>query len=186
MNSENPRPRTIARRVATPVSIVLAAALSACNPLDAMDLTGGDVPVADGIDDTSPTDLPSARFQALYSGYLQVCRDCHRPGGPGRTSGTEQTLDLTTVRTAYDSITKGSASGMVGNVQACNGVPLIGSTYETSLLVATIDEDVRAAFQATGQGPCDEAAITDMTLKVEAPSPAFLADLRAWIDDGAP
>jgi len=167
-------------------ALALAAVAAACNPLASSDVTG---PSDNGPSDTG-TDAPAIpTFASLYEGYFALCTDCHSPSGPGRTSETEGSLDFSTIQSAYDSLTKGKASAMVGNPEACNGVAFLGATYEESLVVATIDEAVRASFLATGQGTCDTAAVTDMTLKVQdqaAPSPAFLRDLKAWIDAGAP
>ncbi len=128
-------------------------------------------------------------FDPLYNAYLYRCAFCHAPGGPGRTSDTEATLDFTTVDTAYSTIRWGSASGLQGNQEACNGVPFLGPTYEQSLLAAVLDEEVRAAFMAPGRPECNgqEGVVSDMTLKVgSAPSSTFLQSLREWVHAGAP
>jgi hypothetical protein len=179
------RTRTAALRAVVAATLALAAAGTGCNMATSTDeLPGGDV------GDIPLADTPAVvTFQALYDGYFQTCVSCHTPDGPGRVAGTETTLDLSTVQTAFATLTQGMAAGLIGNVESCNGVHLLGSTYETSLVVATIDDAVRTTFLATGQGQCDQAAVTDMTLKVEGqtpPSPAFLRDLKAWIDAGAP
>ena len=77
---------------------------------------------------------------------------------------------------------KGQATGLTGNVQACNGAAFIGSTYETSLLAAVLDENVRQNFSAGG---CDLDSVTDMTVKAGAPPANFLKDLKIWIDSGS-
>jgi mono/diheme cytochrome c family protein len=182
MTIRTSRPRAAALRAVVAATLALAAAGTGCNTVTSTDeLPGGDV------GDIPAADTPAVvTFQALYDGYFQNCVSCHTPAGPGRVTGTETTLDLSTVQTAYATLTQGTAAGLIGNVESCNGVPLLGSTYETSLVVATIDDAVRTGFLATGQGQCDQAAVTDMTLKVgTAPSPAFLRDLKAWIDAGA-
>lgn len=126
-------------------------------------------------------------FDPLYSGYFQKCRACHTPGAWGSYVGIERTLDFSTVETAYTSLTTGTASGLDGNDAACNGVRLVGSSYETSLVAAVLDEDVRAAFFDAAHPGCDADSIPDMTVKVgEDPSGAFLQALRGWIDAGTP
>mgnify|MGYP000860888043 FL=1 len=162
-------------------TLALALALVACTPVDSEDVTG-----TDAVQQDTPA---SPTFHPLYDSYLQKCVECHAPPAPGRTSTTETTLDFSTLQAAYDTLTGGTASGLSGNQQDCNGVRFIDSTYPASLLAAVLDETVRATFSATGQGTCDEAAVSDMTLKVqdqEPPSAAFLQALREWIDAGAP
>jgi hypothetical protein len=100
--------------------------------------------------------------------------------------GTEATQDWTTRNMAYSSL-QGTASGLIGNFSACNGVQFIGDTPETSLLVAALDEEVRADFAVAGFPDCNSDAISDMTLKIGGPLPAsLLADLKQWISAGAP
>lgn len=126
-------------------------------------------------------------FQWLYGSYLHKCAYCHSPTGPGRSSDIEQTLDFSTVDTAYNTITQGSAQGLQGNQEACNGVPFIGPSYEKSLLAAVLDEDVRSNFSAPYNPGCDADAVSDMTLKVgQQPGAQFLGVLKAWIEAGAP
>jgi len=86
------------------------------------------------------------------------------------------TLDFTSVDTAYSTISSGQASGLIGNQEACNGAYFVGTSPETSLIMAVLDEDIRAGFSLDGNPGCDGDAISDMTLKVGyAPSDAFLA-----------
>lgn len=126
-------------------------------------------------------------FAGLYSGYFQNCAQCHAPGAPGRTSDIEATLNFATEAEAHQSITQGSASGLVGNQQACNGVRFLGASYETSLVVAVLDENVRHGFSLASHPGCDADAISDMTVKVGyPPSASFLHNLAAWIEAGAP
>jgi len=125
-----------------------------------------------------------SKFAPLYSGYFQGCKRCHTPGAWGQVTGIEQSLDFSTEDTAYDTITKGSATGLQGNQEACNGVRFVSSSYETSLIAAVIDEDVRANFSVGG---CEGDAVSDMTLKVgSAPSAEFLGALKVWIESGTP
>ena len=125
-----------------------------------------------------------SKFAPLYSGYFQGCKRCHTPGAWGQVTGIEQSLDFSTEDTAYDTITKGSATGLQGNQEACNGVSFVSSTYDRSLIAAVIDEDVRANFSVGG---CEGDAVSDMTLKVgSAPSAEFLGALKVWIESGTP
>ena len=121
-------------------------------------------------------------FDRLYGSYLNQCANCHAPGAMGRTPDTEKSLDFSTADTAFASL-KGAATGLQGNVTACNGVSFIGATYETSLLAAVLDENVRANFKS---GQCDQDAVTSMTNKAGDPPAGFLDELKAWIDSGAP
>ncbi len=130
---------------------------------------------------------PASAFDPLYNGYFNRCAYCHAPNGPGRTSDIEKTLDFSTVETAYQTLTAGRASGLVGNQESCNGVAFVGPSYETSLVAAVLDEDVRSAFQAPGQPDCNVDAVSDMTVKVGSePSGSFLQALRDWIESGTP
>ena len=138
--------------------------------------------------DPGPVAIP-ATFTSLYGSYLHGCSYCHAPDGPGRVAGIEATLDLSTRALAYQTITAGAASGLVGNQEACNGVPFIGASAATSLLMAVLDEQTRQAFDL--QDPehllCDLDAISDMALKLgEDPPTGYLAALATWIDTGAP
>jgi len=128
---------------------------------------------------------PVAGFSSLYNGYLNQCASCHAPGAPGYTSNIEKTLDFSTETTARSSIRGGSASGLEGNVQDCNGVAFVGETYETSLIAAVLDQAVRSSIALGANGACNGDTITDMTVKSGEPPAGFLGDLRAWIDGGA-
>lgn len=144
---------------------------------------------ADPVDDLDGDgDGSAATFTSIYnSSEFQKCRDCHAPGAPGRTAGIETTQNWSTKEAAYSSIKTGRAMGLIGNFEACNGVPLIGATAEQSLLVAALDEDVRADFMSASAAGCDGDAISDMTLKIGGPlSSSTLSRLKAWIAAGAP
>lgn len=133
--------------------------------------------------DAITTDTSSGvTLASLHDRYLKNCANCHAPGAPGRTDATERTLDFSSVETTRTSLA-GKASGLSGNQEACNGVSFLGATYETSLLAAVLDYDVRMSFTA-GDG-CDADAISDMTVRSGTPPGGFLADLAAWIDAGA-
>lgn len=136
---------------------------------------------------TPDTGGNTSAFDSLYGGYFQRCRSCHVPGAWGSYTGIERTLDFSDVESAYQSLKYGTASGLDGNDAACNGVRLVGASYETSLVAAVLDEGVRAGFSDPGHPGCDADAIPDMTLKVgSTPSGAFLGALRDWINSGAP
>jgi hypothetical protein len=141
---------------------------------------------------TPPADLGSAavtpHFSSLMGDYLQNCASCHAPGAPGRTSSTEMTLDFSSNATAYQSITTGMTSGLVGNQAGCEGVPFLTSMKPAqSLLVAVLDSQTRAAFDLPAFASCDATAISDETVKVgSAPSAAFLTALNSWVQAGAP
>ncbi len=126
-----------------------------------------------------------AGFSALYSGYLSQCATCHAPGAPGYTSNIEKTLDFSTESTAYNTIRSGTASGLEGNVQDCNGAAFLGSTYESSLLAAVLDQGVRSSIAIASNPMCNADTITDMTVKAGEPPAGFLSDLKTWIDGGA-
>lgn len=131
----------------------------------------------------SPT--PSGvTFSSLYGGYFQNCTVCHTPDAPGRTSSTETALDFTSESTALATISEGVATGLSGNEAGCNGVPFVGDSPETSLIVASIDETVRASFSVSGFPDCTAESIADMTLKSGgAPDAQFVTDLKQWIVD---
>ncbi len=126
-------------------------------------------------------------FAAIYNdAFFQNCKNCHAPGAGNFVEGkTEATQDWTTVDTAFASL-QGKASGMMGDAANCNGVPLIGDTPETSLLVAALDKDIRDSFSVSGFPDCDQDAISDMATLVGSMPAALLIDLKAWIDAGAP
>lgn len=127
-----------------------------------------------------------ATFTSIYeSDQFQECAGCHAPGAPGRVEGIEETQDWSTRTTAFQSL-QGNASGLIGNFAGCNGVPFIGDSAEQSLLVAVFDEDVRAAFDDPSAPDCNADSISDETLKVGPLPSSLLADLKAWIDAGAP
>lgn len=153
------------------VALLVAIALVACEAANKGESdVSGDVTTQNG-------------FTIAYNDYLKNCAACHAPGAPGRTSDIEQSLDFSTVYTAYSTV-KGSASGLTMSREACNGVKFIGDSYETSLLIATLDEDVRASFAV---GDCNQDAVSDMTVKVGfAPSKATLNALKNWIESGTP
>ncbi len=127
------------------------------------------------------------KFGSLYGDYLSTCKQCHAPGAPGATLDTEKSLDFTTRTTAYTTLTTKMASGLVGNQATCNGVSFVvpGKPGE-SLLVATLDAEVRQAFDLVAAPTCDVDAITDETVKVGSPPTAlFVTALKQWITDGA-
>jgi hypothetical protein len=129
----------------------------------------------------------SDAFSQIYeSDTFQQCSNCHAPGGPGKTAGTEATEDWSTRATAFASL-KRPASGLIGNFDGCNGVPLIGSTAATSLLVASLDSNTRNSFRSATVPDCTGDAISDMNLKLSSPIPSgLLQQLKEWIDSGAP
>ena len=127
---------------------------------------------------------PPQAFVSLYqSSTFQMCRDCHAPNAPGATAGTEATQDWSTATSAFESL-KGAASGLIGNFEGCNGVPLVGATADTSLLVAVLDANVRAQFSVPGHPACTADAITDETLRVGTIDPDTLQSLKDFINGG--
>lgn len=126
-------------------------------------------------------------FSELYAtGTFQQCQGCHAPDAPGFEDGTEATQDWSTRDSAYAAL-QGTASGLVGNFEGCNGVPFIGDTPETSLLVAVFDEDVRLDFSLPDFPDCNADAISDMNLKLSGEiSQVELDLLKQWITAGAP
>jgi hypothetical protein len=160
----------------------LAALATGCENEEA--LGGGEATDEGGADEGGST---TDSFSTLYAGYFSTCKVCHTPNAPGRTSETEQTLDFSSRSQAYNTITQGTASGLTGNQEGCNGAPFIGDTAGESLILAVVDEDTRANFDLPSHPDCNADSISDMTLKVgNAPSSAFVQSLSAWIEAGAP
>lgn len=128
-------------------------------------------------------------FSELYaSATFQQCQGCHAPDAPGfdPEMGVEATQDWSTRDSAYQAL-QGTASGLIGNFEGCNGVPFIGDTPETSLLVAVFDEDVRLAFSLPDFPDCTADTISDMNLKLGSEiSQVELDLLKQWITAGAP
>jgi hypothetical protein len=144
-------------------------------------------PTDDAAADGGGSTSASESFTGIYnSAEFQKCAGCHAPNAPGKTDGIETTEDWTSRATAFASL-KGKAMGLVGNFAGCNGVPLIGATAQESLLVAAFDSDVRASFMSSSAPDCNADAISDQTLKLGGPLPdALLAQLKAWVNAGAP
>lgn len=127
-----------------------------------------------------------ADFDSIYAELGQPCSECHAPGAPGRTEGIEATQDWSTRDRALTTL-RGNASGLIGNFQDCNGVPLLGASAEDSLLVASLDENVRQSFSLTSFPDCTADAISDQTVWIMGGLPdSVLEDLKQWIDAGAP
>jgi hypothetical protein len=139
----------------------------------------------DPLDPLANNDTPT--FTSIYQAdEFQLCKGCHAPGAPGRTEGIEATQDWSTRESARDTL-RGSASGLIGNFEGCNGVPLLGGSAEQSLLVASLDETVRANFSNPTFPDCTSDSISLQTLKIMRELPAgLLRDLKDWIDGGAP
>lgn len=130
----------------------------------------------------------TASFASLYGDYLSNCKSCHAPGAPGRDEvNIEKTLDFSTKATAYSTL-KMMASGMTGNQTGCNGVPFLDTTPAKSLLLASLDETTRKAFDlGAAHANCDMDAISDQTVKVgKDPSAAFMSALKTWLQNGSP
>jgi hypothetical protein len=106
-----------------------------------------------------------------------------RPGAAGATNGTETTQNWSSSSAAFSSL-KGKAAGLTGNFAGCNGVPLVGATANTSLVVAVLDANVRASFSVSSAPNCKAAAITDETLRVGSVPSGVLQDLKDFIDGG--
>jgi len=162
--------RTV-RILALVTSAGLAAACGGADELlDAVEGVGGD-----------------GTFTSLYAGHFQRCKACHADGALGfNPDKTERTLDFTTQESAYTSL-HGTASGLTGNQAPCNGVRFLGATAGESLIVAVMDEDVRAAYDNPAAPDCNADTITDVNVLTGVSAPAgWLADLKAWIDAGAP
>lgn len=126
-------------------------------------------------------------FDSIYeSAAFQQCSECHAPDAPGKVAGTEGTQDWSSAASARRTL-RGDASDLVGNFSGCNGVPLIGPSAEQSLLVASLDSDVRRNFELADHPDCTGDAISDQTMKISADLPdSLLQDLKDWIDAGAP
>ncbi|WP_428265684.1 hypothetical protein [Haliangium sp.] len=173
MNHQLSTAPTTAPRV--PLAIIalaaLALALTACGPAE------------DGPDATPPD-----TFTQIYqSSTFSTCSQCHAPSAPGFTDGTETAQDWSSRDAAYMSLTTGTAAGLIGNFEGCNGVPLVGDSPEESLIVAAVDENIRASFSLTNFPNCDSDAISDMSLKIGAAFSTSDVDLlKQWITDGAP
>jgi len=125
-------------------------------------------------------------FDRIYTELGPTCSECHAPGAPGRVEGTEATQDWSTRDRALTTL-RGTASGLIGNFQGCNRVPLLGASADESLLVASLDEDVRRAFSLADFPDCTADAISDQTVWIMGGLPdGLLDDLKEWIDAGAP
>ena len=165
------------RNVFTLAATLAAAITMGCGADD-----GGSNGDGDGVDGGNNDDAFTMIFA---SSTFQACKGCHAPGAPGFVEGTETTQNWSTRDNAFSSL-MGSASGLIGNFAGCNGVPLLGDTAATSLLVAALDSTIRADFTLTGFPDCVGDTISDMTLKVGAINSAQLDALKAWINAGAP
>ncbi|MET0340633.1 MAG: hypothetical protein ABW252_06505 [Polyangiales bacterium] len=178
MSQPHPRSSTIRRRRASLAAFLCASVITSAS-------CGSDP--AEETDDDDGGGSGGGAFTRIYnSSQFQQCAGCHAPNAPGKVAGTESSQDWSTRDKAYASLKK-AASGMIGNFAGCNGVPLLGSSPANSLLVASLDEDVRADFSSAAKPDCNGDAISDMTLKIGAPLPAsLLAELKAWITAGAP
>ena len=158
-------------------SLVLAILVGGCGTMGGSD-AGTDMP-----------DAPSgvtATFTSLYGDYFSTCANCHSPTGPGRTSDTEKTLDFSTRFTAYTTIKTGMASGLMGNFMDCNGVPFVGATPGSSLILAALDQPTRQAFDLKASPMCGVDTISDETKWSGAASVEFIAALKTWLGNGAP
>ena len=126
-------------------------------------------------------------FATIYElDLVSECVDCHAPGADGFVDGVEATQNWSDIETAYASL-QGTAPGLIGNFQGCNDVPLIGDSPETSLLVAVLDEDVRAEFSLPDYPDCNADGIADMSLKISGDvDEVELEMLKAWISAGVP
>lgn len=141
--------------------------------------------VDDALDGGGDGDSPS--FADIYAADdFQKCGECHAPGAEGRVAGIEETQNWSSEATAYASL-QGNASGLIGNFAGCNGVPLLADSASDSLLVASLDEDVRSNFEVASAPDCTGDAIADQTLHLGGPLPSsLLSDLKAWVNAGAP
>ena len=174
------------------VLVSAIAALVACGPLE--EGTEGQACLADGTCNAglvcNASNICEATggsgFTALYnSGSFQQCSGCHAPDAAGFTDGTEASQNWSSRDTAYQGV-QGTASGLLGNFEGCNGVPFIGQTPGDSLLVAALDETVRANFSLDGFPDCNADSISDMTLRIGGALSAEEATLLdSWISAGA-
>jgi hypothetical protein len=127
-----------------------------------------------------------ATFTSIYEQIGSDCSECHAPGAPGRTAGIESTQNWSTRASALSSL-RGDASGLIGNFAGCNGEPLLRSSADQSLLVASLDDDVRANFESPDNPDCNGDAVSDQNLKLGSPlSGSVLQNLKDWVDSGAP
>lgn len=134
------------------------------------------------LDDLAPGE--GASFTSIYEEIGEDCAGCHAPGAPGRTAGIEATQNWSTRASALSSL-RGDASGLVGNFAGCNGEPLLRPSAEQSLLIASLDSDVRANFESPDNPDCNGDAVSDQTLRVGV-SDSVVQDLKDWVDSGAP
>lgn len=127
----------------------------------------------------TPDAGPVDTFTQVYESIGARCAGCHAPGAPGFGPGVEATQDWSSRDSALNSL-QGMASGLTGNFADCNGVPLIGPTPESSLILAAIDPDVKADFSV---GSCNTDTISDMNLKLAADplSDQEIALVRQWL-----
>lgn len=161
-----------------------SAGLARCIWLAAASL-GANLGCGDTLED--PLGGGGADFSSIYaSAPFQECAGCHAPDAPGRTQGTEATQDWSTEASARRTL-RGRASGLIGNFEGCNDVPLLGSSASQSLLVASLDFDVRSNFELPDFPDCTGDAISDQTMNIMSSlSDDLLQDLKDWIDAGAP
>jgi hypothetical protein len=126
-----------------------------------------------------------ATFTSIYERIGDDCSGCHAPGAPGRTAGIENTQNWSSRASALSSL-RGDASGLIGNFAGCNGEPLLRASAEQSLLVASLDSDVKANFVSPDNPDCNGDAISDQNLRLGSPlSDSVLQDLKDWVDSGA-
>jgi hypothetical protein len=128
------------------------------------------------------TDDSDAFAEIYATPTFQMCQDCHAPGAPGATVGTETTQNWSSSSAAYSSL-KGNAAGLIGNFAGCNGVPFVSTTADKSLLVAVFDPDVRASFSDSSHPNCKAGAIVDETMRVGS-VPSDVQALKDFIDGG--
>jgi hypothetical protein len=142
--------------------------------LAAVFLTGCPVEEPGGVD-AGPVDT----FTMVYEAIGEKCAGCHAPGAPGSGPGVEATQDWSSRDSALNSL-QGMSTGLVGNFADCNGVPFIGPTPESSLILAAIDPDVKADFSVSN---CNTDTLSDMNLKLAADplSAQDVALVREWL-----
>ena len=136
----------------------------------------------DTLDELAPGEGGS--FTSIYDAIGEDCAGCHAPGAPGRTQGIEGTQNWSSRSAALSSL-RGDATGLIGNFAACNGEPLLRPSADQSLLVASLDSDVRANFESPDNPDCNGDAVADQTLWVGV-SDSVVQDLKDWVDSGAP